>query len=744
MNLVQLYRYRYRYGCTGTGPYECYEVYKYGGPVPTHSRCCYSTNGMHYTMLPPSMLMLSLLACVTADTSNLPPLPAHDLPPDHVAVALMLAKFGAMEKELTSMKTIISTQTSMLQRHTELMDSMETDLRTQLGAHAHESARQSADIYMQAKKLESHSSQIAALEQLLMSQKDAANATQSAAEARLSLLEERCANATAASRHRLEEDDSHGFVTQHFAAVTVASGSAGTGAVSSGGAGPGGNGHRRTQGSSSCANFNIRANAVQTECCDEPTEDCSSGAPSSCNANCAAVFLPFWADCGAQLTTNPALYQSVVAQCQAAGSGGAGSHNLVHQFDLVCTNSSVTNCVPACSPALHGDLLLMNLNGEDSKYSCELHHGLHSWVGSATDGGYLGSDARAFVSAVLSGAAGFYALTLTGAAGVGTDLTIRPGQDVRISSGPSVAAALAWGSGGFVLQRHSSLTLTQIVFGGNLQIGAGARLVVAGGQFATKILYTAVIPQGVGLSYWNAGMVSFIGASMMLATGSTCMLNGTLPGMVRATSTANGQTVGTLTMPSYCSTCAGRPWNRAMVDHVQSSPPGWFAERTWNSGVAHTTTGHTFTLFLLPAMTGFTDDNSGGRLYATACQIAGLQPVKSGDTRWGDPSYTYFGGSSSEQLPTILLPFNDDSACCLGSHKSGWTHNKGPGWTPYVVAGGTGHRVLYSYQYEHDYTANAANGRPNIAPSALTLIPPVCGLENPSVGRRLMLETEEE
>ena len=36
-------------------------------------------------------------------------------------------------------------------------------------------------------------------------------------------------------------------------------------------------------------------------CCDEPTEDCSSGAPASCNSDCAAVFLPFWTDCGDQL-----------------------------------------------------------------------------------------------------------------------------------------------------------------------------------------------------------------------------------------------------------------------------------------------------------------------------------------------------------------------------------------------------------------------------------------------------------
>eukprot|EP01047_Picozoa_sp_COSAG01_P099497 COSAG01_NODE_29501_length_636_cov_0.897579_1_plen_150_part_10 len=56
--------------------------------------------------------------------------------------------------------------------------------------------------------------------------------------------------------------------------------------------------HRILQGST-CGP--ARAKAVQTECCNEPSEDCSGGAPRTCNPGCAAVFLPFWSDCAAQL-----------------------------------------------------------------------------------------------------------------------------------------------------------------------------------------------------------------------------------------------------------------------------------------------------------------------------------------------------------------------------------------------------------------------------------------------------------
>eukprot|EP01043_Picozoa_sp_COSAG02_P008861 COSAG02_NODE_291_length_25510_cov_9.433828_7_plen_280_part_00 len=40
-----------------------------------------------------------------------------------------------------------------------------------------------------------------------------------------------------------------------------------------------------------------RARQVTGACCDDPTEDCSSGQPASCNAGCAAVLVPYLQDC---------------------------------------------------------------------------------------------------------------------------------------------------------------------------------------------------------------------------------------------------------------------------------------------------------------------------------------------------------------------------------------------------------------------------------------------------------------
>eukprot|EP01047_Picozoa_sp_COSAG01_P008984 COSAG01_NODE_363_length_18113_cov_45.041690_10_plen_752_part_00 len=324
---------------------------------------------------------------------------------------------------------------------------------------------------------------------------------QGATEARLRSVEAQCANLTSTSQRtarRLEEDDGHSYVTQHFAAVTLTTGPVGTGAVS-GGTGTHG-GHRRAQGGdSSCANFNSRANAVQIECCNEPTEDCSSGAPSSCNADCAAVYLPFWADCGAHLTTNLALYQSVVAQCQAAGSGGAGSGSLVQQFDLVCANNTVSNCVPRCSAMLHGDLLLMTVDGQDNKYACELHNNIYSWIGPAAEGGYIGGDVLTFVSAVVSGAAGLFMLTLTSiVASISTLLTVQPGQVVAISG--TASQHTTWGSGGFSVLQRGGLTLGRVSVNGPMTVAAGGTLQLNDVVLGTLACLTAHPGSVVGLN----------------------------------------------------------------------------------------------------------------------------------------------------------------------------------------------------------------------------------------------------
>ena len=60
-------------------------------------------------------------------------------------------------------------------------------------------------------------------------------------------------------------------------------------------------------------------------------------------------------------------------------------------------------------------------------------HGLFSWMGAASEGGYLGSDSASFFSAMVSGVAGSCIVMLTADAGIGADLVIQPGQDVHIS-----------------------------------------------------------------------------------------------------------------------------------------------------------------------------------------------------------------------------------------------------------------------------------------------------------------------
>ena len=84
--------------------------------------------------------------------------------------------------------------------------------------------------------------------------------------------------------------------------------------------------------------------------------------------------------------------------------------------------TAAADCVPECSERYHGYLMLLNIDGDDSKLSCELHHGYYSWVGAATDGGYMGADAQSFFSAVVSGAAGVYIVTLTADAGISNGL----------------------------------------------------------------------------------------------------------------------------------------------------------------------------------------------------------------------------------------------------------------------------------------------------------------------------------
>jgi hypothetical protein len=103
--------------------------------------------------------------------------------------------------------------------------------------------------------------------------------------------------------------------------------------------------------------------------------------------------------------------------------------------------------VPVCNLDHHGYELLATIDGTDTKFSCNVAHSLYSWMGAASEGGYLGSDFASFFSAVVSGAAGSYIVALAADAGISTDLRIEPGQDVHISGEQSLPGAIVtdWG-----------------------------------------------------------------------------------------------------------------------------------------------------------------------------------------------------------------------------------------------------------------------------------------------------------
>jgi hypothetical protein len=140
--------------------------------------------------------------------------------------------------------------------------------------------------------------------------------------------------------------------------------------------------------------------------------------------------------------------------------GGASS--AVTKFMVTCLPGEILdNCIPTCEASTNGDVLMLTQNGNDMRLLCTLSNFLYSWVGAAALGGFLGQNVAAFVSAVISGAAGAYVLTLTEDANVGTDLAIQPGQNVIISGDIGLAEAPSWGIG-FIIQQYGSLSLSHL------------------------------------------------------------------------------------------------------------------------------------------------------------------------------------------------------------------------------------------------------------------------------------------
>lgn len=68
-----------------------------------------------------------------------------------------------------------------------------------------------------------------------------------------------------------------------------------------------------------CNDLHGRTLEVNGECCDETTEDCSSGYPATCNLGCARVLLSYFDDCGSLLGADGvAHFTDAIALCHAA------------------------------------------------------------------------------------------------------------------------------------------------------------------------------------------------------------------------------------------------------------------------------------------------------------------------------------------------------------------------------------------------------------------------------------------
>ena len=94
-------------------------------------------------------------------------------------------------------------------------------------------------------------------------------------------------------------------------------------------------------------------------------------------------------------TDDDAIDDFCSGSAHTAGEGGSPGEGSAEFFAMCPTGVPADHCIPMCEAKTNGYLLLLNLDGEDTKLTCELHHGLYSWVGGSADGGFIGTDPKA-------------------------------------------------------------------------------------------------------------------------------------------------------------------------------------------------------------------------------------------------------------------------------------------------------------------------------------------------------------
>eukprot|EP01045_Picozoa_sp_COSAG04_P034530 COSAG04_NODE_7601_length_1099_cov_1.453546_2_plen_179_part_00 len=139
------------------------------------------------------------------------------------------------------------------------------------------------------------------------------------------------------------------------------------------------------QSCSSMAEFQAVLDPINTECCDEPTEDCSSGYPATCNQGCARVpspSSPFWS-ATADLKSCVLQHGQVLLPVQAACADflhGAGLKPVKKAIDTaaaqcpvrlsawsLATSGQLTGCVSAAAAAAVLELRRVHIGALDGK-----------------------------------------------------------------------------------------------------------------------------------------------------------------------------------------------------------------------------------------------------------------------------------------------------------------------------------------------------------------------------------------
>eukprot|EP01052_Picozoa_sp_SAG31_P031759 SAG31_NODE_3403_length_4306_cov_3.734156_3_plen_1176_part_01 len=205
---------------------------------------------------------------------------------------------------------------------------------------------------------------------------------------------------------------------------------------------------------------------INDKCCDEPEEICTGGKVQTCNAGCAALIMPLWTSCRAQLGRAAKILHDAAALCSPAAA---------HRFLAMCPpNAPNEDCIPTCNEDTHGYLLLLSIDGTDTILTCELSDSLYDWLGTSALGGFVGENVNAFLPAVISGAAGAYILKLMKPTNIVTDLMIQPSQKVVVSGDQTLQHPPSWGSGKFTVSESASLSLSYLRVDGAIQTLPGA------------------------------------------------------------------------------------------------------------------------------------------------------------------------------------------------------------------------------------------------------------------------------